>query len=300
MMDPHDPFEPRDPFATLWADPARRERHLAEVEQAKPFIEWPFMRHRGLADRKALEQAGVDPAAHVAHHRDWYDGSIRGMDAEIARIVERLEALGLADDTLLVFTADHGEEFHEHGGVFHGETLYGEMLNVPLIVWAPGRVPAGVTVDATVELVDVLPTIAELAGLQMKHAISGTSLVPLVRGAAVAPAPAFAEKASSPKPDPGTRDRIASVAAISPDGRWKLIHNYERTEGIPAYELYDRRADPLDQHDVAATQPDVVASLKGEIERWRVEVARLALPKADAGALTSEEAERLRALGYGD
>jgi arylsulfatase A-like enzyme len=301
MMDPHDPFEPRDPYATLWADPGLRARHLAEVEKARPFIEWPFMRQRGLADRKALEKAGIDPAAHVAQHRDWYDGSIRGMDAEIARIVERLEALGLADDTLLVFAADHGEEFHDHGGVFHGQTLYGEMLDVPLIVWAPGRVPAGVTIDSTVELIDVLPTLVELAGIETSHAISGASLVPRLRGAADPSGPTFAEKAPDDDPSPGTRDAIGSTAAISADGKWKLIQNDVRPEGVPEVELYDRRGDPLDQHDVAAAHPDLVASLRGEIERWRADAARLALPKADAAdALAPEEAERLRALGYGD
>jgi arylsulfatase A-like enzyme len=301
MMDPHDPFEPRDPYAALWADPSQRARHLAEIEKARSFIEWPFMRERGLADRAALEKAGIDAAAHVAYNRDWYDGSIRGMDAEIARIVERLEALGLAGDTLLVFASDHGEEFHEHGGVFHGQTLYGEMLDVPLVVWAPGRVPAGIAVDATVELVDVLSTLVELAGLEATHATSSNSLVPLLRGAVVAPAAAFAEKVpDEADPAPGTRDKIGSVAAVSPDGRWKLIHNYMRPAGIAEFELYDRRADPLDQHDVAAEHADVVASLRGELERWRAEVERLALPKADAGALSPEEAERLRALGYGD
>jgi arylsulfatase A-like enzyme len=300
LMDPHDPFEPREPWATRWADPARRARHLEEVEKARPFIEWPFMRQRGLADRKALEQAGIDPEAHVAQHRDWYDGSIRGMDAEIARIVERLEALGLADDTLLIFAGDHGEEFLEHGSVFHGETLYGEMLDVPLILWGPGRVPAGVTVDATVELIDVLPTLVELAGLETRHAVSGASLAPRLRGAAVgSPGPAFAEKAVDAEPEPGTRGRIGSVAAISADGRWKLIHNHVRSDGVPELELYDRRADPLDQHDLAAAHPEVVAELRGELERWRAEAARLALPKADAASpLAPEEAERLRALGY--
>jgi arylsulfatase A-like enzyme len=302
FMDPHDPFEPRAPYATLWADPARRALHLEEVERARPFIEWPFMRHRGLADRQALERAGIDPAAHVATHLDWYDGSIRGMDAEIARIVERLETLGLADDALLVFLGDHGEEFHEHGGVFHGQTLYGEMLDVPLVLWGPGRVPAGVVVESTVESIDVFPTLVELAGLETRHAISGASLVPQLGAGAGAPdgaGPAFAEKAVDANPEPGTRDPIGSVAAVSADGRWKLIHNYARPEGVAELELYDRRADPLDQRDVAAAHPDVVAALRGEIERWRAEAERLALPKAEAaGELDAAEAERLRALGY--
>jgi arylsulfatase A-like enzyme len=155
-------------------------------------------------------------------------------------------------------------------------------------------------VDSTVELIDVLPTLVELAGLETRHAISGASLVPRLQDAAGAPVgAAFAEKAVDVEPEPGTRGRIGSVAAISADGRWKLIHNHVRSDGVPEVELYDRRADPLDQHDLAAAHPEVVAALRAELERWRADAARLALPKADAaGPLAPEEAERLRALGY--
>jgi arylsulfatase A-like enzyme len=176
------------------------------------------------------------------------------------------------------------------------------MLDVPLIVWAPGRVPAGVTIESTVELIDLLPTLVELAGLETAHQISGTSLVPRLRALeGSANGPAFAEKAVDTDPAPGTRDRIGSIAVVSADGRWKLIHNHERSEDVPELELYDRREDPLDQRNLADAHPDVVAALRGEIERWRAEAAQVALPKAErAGAVSAEEAERLRALGYAE
>jgi arylsulfatase A-like enzyme len=152
-----------------------------------------------------------------------------------------------------------------------------------------------------VELIDLMPTLLELAGLEAQPAISGESAVPLLRGASDPARPAFAEKAVDSDPAPGTRDRIGSAAVISPDGRWKLIHNHTRTDGVPEFELYDRRADPLDQRDVSAANPDVVAALREDIQRWRADAQRIALPKAEAaGELSGEEAEHLRALGYAE
>lgn len=73
------------------------------------------------------------------------------MDAEIGRLVERLRALGLDRRTVVAFTADHGEEFFEHGRGFHGQTVYGELSNMPLILWGPGVLPAGVVVEPPVQ-----------------------------------------------------------------------------------------------------------------------------------------------------
>ena len=69
--------------------------------------------------------------------RTGYDGSIRGMDAELGRLVESLRELGLEDDTLVVFTSDHGEEFLEHGRPIHGQSVYAELTDVPLVVRWP-------------------------------------------------------------------------------------------------------------------------------------------------------------------
>ena len=82
---------------------------------------------------------------------------------------------------MVVVTADHGEEFGEHGGLTHGRTLYDELLHVPLVVTAPGVVPGAV--DAPVSLLDIGPTVLELVGLLRPVAFEGRSLVPLMHGA---------------------------------------------------------------------------------------------------------------------
>ncbi|MCZ6506037.1 MAG: sulfatase, partial [Actinobacteria bacterium] len=146
VLDPHTPYEPYPPHDTLWGDPAPKAEHERQWEEVYEVIEDPFMRYRWIPNRAELENAGIDPQEFVAYEIDQYDGSIRGMDAEIGRLLERLRQLGLADRTLLAVVSDHGEEFLEHGELRHGKTVYGEMTNIPLILWGPGRVPAGAVI----------------------------------------------------------------------------------------------------------------------------------------------------------
>src|SRR6185436_848456 len=158
----------------------------------------------GMPSREELVKGKIDPDAFIDYDRGWYDGSIRAMDVEIGRVVERLKSLGLDRKTLLVFTGDHGEEFYEHGRSFHGQSVYGELNNMPLVLWGPGVVPAGRTVDETVQTVDLMPTLLELSGLHVPPGVQGHSLAPLlsggasagaVRAAAASTRPAISEKA---------------------------------------------------------------------------------------------------------
>ena len=101
------------------------------------------MRSRGLPNPEELKKAGIDADKWVKYEMGWYDGSILGMDAEVGRLVERLRAIGLEKETLLVFFGDHGEGFGDHGSMWHGYTGYGELADVPMIFYRPGVVPAG-------------------------------------------------------------------------------------------------------------------------------------------------------------
>ena len=152
VADPHDPYRPYPPYDTLWADAGHNEQQEKDGKAVLNVIDDPLLRHMGspMPTREELRKAKVDPEAYVAHDRDWYDGSIRGLDAEIGRLLERLRGLGLAARTLVVFTADHGEEFLDHGRTFHGQSVYGELNNMPLILWRPVAIAAGGVVDRTV------------------------------------------------------------------------------------------------------------------------------------------------------
>ena len=112
-------------------------------------IEDPFMRIRGLPSRDEVLKAGFDPEGYVEQETDWYDGSIRGMDVELGRLFEQLRRMGLDEKTLVVLTSDHGTEFHEHGRFWHGQSVYGELTNIPLIIRWPARLPTARVIENT-------------------------------------------------------------------------------------------------------------------------------------------------------
>ncbi|MFP6665414.1 MAG: sulfatase [Deltaproteobacteria bacterium] len=114
-----------------------------------------------------------------------YAGEVLYTDEEVGRLLRILDERGLLENTILIITADHGEEFGEHGEIGHAQTLYAEVLNIPLSIQFPGRIPAGSRIEAPVSLVDILPTIFDLAGLPPLHA-EGQSLVPLLDGGQLA------------------------------------------------------------------------------------------------------------------
>ena len=302
LYDPHDPFEPARPYDTLWADSAKKEEHAEQAEKVKEFIKDPMAKAFGMASRDELSAAGIDPEAFVGHDRDWYDGSIRGMDVEIGRLLERLKGLGLAETTLVVFTADHGEEFLDHGRMFHGHTVYGELVQVPLIMTWPGGIPAGVTVEETVQTIDVMPTLLALSGLRQPEGLQGASLVPLIAAGSTEPwqaRPAFSEKALTQPGSGGPWPPDTESYSIVNQG-WKLIHNVARRDGTPEYELFQVATDPHDQSDVAAEHPEVVARLAAAIDAWHESAVAARLPSDSEAVegLSQEELERLRSLGY--
>jgi arylsulfatase A-like enzyme len=115
VFDPHSPFEPAAPYNSMWMDPETMAAHRADMETVSAVIEAPFFKAQALPTREEIDRAGVDVATYVDREKTWYDASIRALDTEIARLVERLRELDLAEDTLIVLVADHGEEFLEHG-----------------------------------------------------------------------------------------------------------------------------------------------------------------------------------------
>jgi len=117
---------------------------------------------------------GMDPDA-FAQVIALYDGEIRSTDDTIGTLLDELRRRGLLDSTIVVVVSDHGEEFLEHDGKGHRNTLFDEVLAVPLVFWAPGRLSAGI-VQNTASLVDVAPTLARLAGIGELPGVDGRPL----------------------------------------------------------------------------------------------------------------------------
>lgn len=294
-FDPHSPFEPRRPYNTMWADPAGRDEHLRQLAKLKPFIEKSFFYQQQLATRKEMDAAGMDSKPFVDYQKDWYDGSIRGMDTEIGRLLEHLKQNGLLESTLIVFFADHGEEFHEHGGVFHGQSVYGELTNVPLFFYWPAGLPGGVVVPETVRSIDIMPTVVKLSGLPAPAQMQGQSLLPLMTKSTDGewqPQPAISENITSK-----SGELLATAISSS---EWRLIHNTViPNEDRPEYELFDRRTDPLDLKNVADEHADIVERMKKELEQWRESAVTAKLSAEDSTAdMTPQEIEKLKSLGY--
>jgi arylsulfatase A-like enzyme len=314
LSDPHDPYRPRPPYDTMWADASKTEEHEREGKELRKTITDPLLRNMGSAvpTREDLLKAKLDPEDYVRHDRDWYDGSIRGLDAELGRLVEGLRTIGLEGRTLLVFTGDHGEEFLDHGRMLHGQGVYGELDSLPLVLWGPGIVPAGKRIEETVQTIDLMPTLLEASRLPAPPGLHGRSLLPLVAGPSAGAAGAVrADGGSGWTERPAITEKAVTVDEGSPPPRetesvaivfqgWKLIHNTKRAAGHPEYELFDHRRDPLDHVDLAAQHPDVVERLGRELQAWRKTVAASRLKPDSEGnaALSPAELERLRALGY--
>ena len=322
VTDPHSPFMPQAPYDTYWGDAGTRRRHeegMEKLRQVRPTFVEVGPPAGGEPTTVGLREAGVNPIDILQQHYDWYDGSIRAMDAELGRIVETIERLGLRDDVLLVFVSDHGEEFLEHGGHFHRQ-IYGENSNVPLVIWAPGRIEPGTVVSETIQSLDLMPTMLELSGLPAPETVQGQSFVPLLAsrerlaGGGVShaqgawrPAPVFSERMpeSPATVGPGlpgivTDMRLYSYSVI--DGGYKLVQHVFIADGlgIPEYQLFDHVADPLDQDDIAAENPEIVERLKQLLGDWQeyADAARFPEDGVATENLDPAELQRLCSLGY--
>lgn len=218
-----------------------------------------------------------------------YDAEVRFADDYFGRLVDLLDERGLLDDTLVVFTADHGEELGERGNFTHGHTLYNELLRVPLVfrhpAFAPGRR------DEVVRLLDVLPTLAEWLALPLGGArLQGRSFLPLLEGGRLPPGPARVVFAQA-------RYRRLDAESLEMEGM-KLIHVVRDRDGPrDAWELYDVARDPGERHDLAAKLPEVVAAYRRQLERLEAAAGTAASPSAPPDADTEAA---LRALGYVD
>lgn len=186
-----------------------------------------------------------------------YDAEIAYTDAHLGRLFDAMKAQNQYDDALIVLLSDHGEEFWEHGGQYHGTTLYEELLDVPLLIKLPGNQFAGTKVDSLVELVDVAPTVLAALGLNAEPGFEGRSLLPLTKGAQLDARVGYASL---------VHNRLSLRAAK--DNQFKFIHDLVADER----ELFDLAADPREQRPFEL----------GEVgERFEQHAARIAVRGRD-------------------
>jgi arylsulfatase A-like enzyme len=306
VFDPHSPFRPRPPYDTIWGAPGAKDR-LAELE-----ADMKKKNVKGGMDNMPTKadylKTGNNPEELLKIYIDWYDGSIRGADSEIGRLLEALREMGLDQDTLMVWAADHGEEFWEHGRLFHGHSVYGELNQVPMVFHWPNspEVRKGAMVDQQVQNLDIMPTILALAGIQGPTNMQGRSLVPLLNGSGTATwqeEPAITQAMVSPRdggpPGGGRTNDVEQPHFGIIDHGWKLI----RKEVDPdVEELYEHPSDYLNLTNVIKAEASVghVKALAQTLDTWKTRARAAQLPNDETMTqqLSSEELRRLRALGY--
>ena len=260
-------------------------------------------------------QLGPTPAAaDVEQLEGYYDAELAWIDENLARLLARQKQRGELEQTLVVVVADHGEAFFEHGRYGHRFDLHDEVLRIPIIVWAPGRVPAGRVIDSDVSIADVLPTLMDYAGLPPDPTLDGRSLKPLIDGGRLAPRPVTAALSFFP-PGPPKPDHYDLSEAIVQDGL-KLVRKVEVPWSPDAEHdidqpplvatatiaVYDLAADPGEQHDLAGSGDPRIGQLteafEEERERQREALARFQPQGSGPQIMDMPLLEHIRALGY--
>jgi len=197
-----------------------------------------------------------------------YYASVRMIDDLVGHLLRTLEASGQAGDTVVVFTADHGDMAGAHGMIWKSNTsFYEDVARVPLLVRYPGRVRPGCT-DTPVNLTDLMPTLLELAGHPVPEHVQGRSLVPLLLGPPedrTAPRYTFCERI---RPDPGRRRGVppgtpASFMVRSRDAKYVRYDDGEEM-------LYDLREAPGETQNVVAdpAYADLEADMARALDEW--------------------------------
>lgn len=245
---------------------------------------------------RGFDAADPEYAAFRDHKLKLYDASIHFVDAQVRRLAEYLESVGLLDDTVFVIASDHGEEFWDHtefesehhldprglSGIGHGQSLFGELTDVPLILSGPG-VPAG-RVSSVVRNLDIAPTLYGLAQVDVGEAqLHGVDLRSVAAQTEAASLDAYSESIS-----------YGVEAQSLEKGGWKLIR-YSDTKGDQKEFLYERSIDRAEAEDLAAEQPEARAALSAALD------AKIAAMSGVRGATTELDAKtraQLEAIGY--
>ncbi len=271
MWDVHYDYEPPPPWDTMF-DPTYTGAVTGRNFELGPTIK------RGMARRD------------LDHVIALYDGEIRYTDEHLGQIVGVLTGRGRLRNTLIVVTADHGEEFFEHGAKGHGKNLHDETIRIPLVMAYPGVVPAGQVIDQQVQLADIAPTILGLAGVSPPLGFArgagsgGIDLAPSLRGYLAVPR--------------GRRAHSAlAVGAPMTSVRQEEVKYIKRNGG--GAEVFDLRADPGERRNLSrkGVVPPVAEALV-EADRERARSAAVGRTFREPARATAAHEQRLRGLGY--
>ena len=280
FWDPHYDYLPPPPYNTMFSSPDAQPIDLSRFE-TNPAI-----------------YAGMPPAQ-LAYILSQYAGEIRATDEYLGRFFALLKQHGLWQNTAILITADHGEEFFDHGEKGHKNNLYVETIQVPLLLKLP-KSASGRVDRRLASHVDVLPTLLELAGVTPDFPYQGRSLLepnpPPSRAIFFDLLSIWFYRRADGSPFDVTQDWRGVRA-----GDWKLVWR-EGEQSVPLRALYDSVRDPAEREDVSAANESRVRALEALYQAQRRESEAIAAPHPAGGSadLSPRELESLRALGYVD
>ena len=211
-----------------------------------------------------------------------YDSGIAYMDNKIGDLFNILRAAGLYENSLIILTSDHGEEFQEHGRMLHNNLFYDETMHVPLIVKLPGQNNNHREFNSLIESIDIMPSILDFLGVEKKPYMQGESFFSLID-------------------DNGAKEWKENVFAFGDNSsafirtkRWKLLTDSLLRKG--GFKLFDLLEDPMEKFDVKDKYPEVTKNLKNElIAKYKAIQKKTSAKQV---ILTEEQKEKLKALGY--
>jgi arylsulfatase A-like enzyme len=265
FIDPHGPYQPPKDWPHKFAT-GRPEKKWVRIGDPNPIGNWLY---------KGKPNPGFTPAD-LQYLKDLYDDEIAFFDERFAELLRSIRAAGLMDDSILVFVADHGEEFLEHGDMKHCRTLFDTSTHVPLLLKIPGVEPKTVTVP--VQSIDLVPTLVDYLGASTGGAtFEGRSLRPEIEGK-------------------GRRDLQFGMQATlrsASDGRFKLIADL--AGGAPR--LFDLQADPGETKDVLAGQRRAYFGLRDALAHWLGQSEGKGAEEESVRRAREAE-QKLRSLGY--
>jgi arylsulfatase A-like enzyme len=265
-MDPHSPYLAPEPFERMFyhgneCDP---DNHSMDPVMAfKPFRDFfASWMPPGITDKDYV----------IAQ----YDGEIAYLDSCLKTIFTTLETQGILDDTIVVLNSDHGETLYDHDCYFDHHGLYEPTLHIPTIIRYPAKVAAGQRVKGFTRLQDLMPTLMDLAEIESGIVFDGKSLVPMMKGEVASYDSEFYITECTWMRKHGWRTpQWKLILALEPDFHFK-----------PPVELYNLIEDPLEYNNLAESNPDMVAVLKGRMDAWierRTRETGLPLPILNQG-----------------
>lgn len=232
-----------------------------------PDVEGPRFVWTHLLESHQWYEEGPDPVRYGKKEADQYDASLHFIDGELDRLIDFARSPDRRRRTVVIVTADHGQQFLEHGYRFHGATIYDEETNVPLLVWGPNIKPK--RYETPVSLIDLVPTVLDLVGLKVPEALCGESLRDsLVKGKEPEPRPVYTETLPDKTWD------FFSVGWVNGDEKVVLRPN----KGI--VQLFDLARDPDELKNLAKKHPK---RLKKHLELLREFYRERGLDPADYG-----------------